>query len=121
MSGRVPFHDTWDALPGMDQTDYRPTGPSDATVVNLLTEGEERAYWQGYRQAQMDAVAGSPVNLSLREALISALRQWEMYSDEGRGDVGTFGYIEESTDPNDMEAAKYRDCVTALWPAGDKA
>ena len=52
----------------------------------------------------------------LREALIGALAQWVMYSDEGRGDEGTFGYIEESTDPKDIEAAKYRNCVAALWP-----
>ena len=58
---------------------------------------------------------------TLREALLSALAQWEMYSDEGRGDLGRFAYIDESTDPEDIEAAKYRDCIAALAPTEPEA
>lgn len=52
----------------------------------------------------------------LRAALRRALRQWQMYADEHRTATGRseFDYIDASTDPEDLEAALFREARATL-------
>lgn len=43
-----------------------------------------------------------------RKALEQALRQWESYANEQRGPGNELDYLEDSNDPEDLEAQEYK-------------
>ena len=45
MSGRVPFHDTWEAVPGMDQTSYQVVGPGLVAMLRDLADDAGPGPW----------------------------------------------------------------------------